>query len=351
MKKRVLFFISAFLIMALLPLISARGSIPKEKENDISESQMSNLSENGKKSEKESSESKEIKTEDNKEYKSFKIFDTSSGNITEVDDRTFCIGATAYEMPATFDEEALKAQCIACYTHFSKLRENQRNNPDDGLKGADFKADLSKNEYYISDEEMKEKFGNMYESCKERLERVVDEVFGTVLTDDSGNLIDVSYFAISSGVTESSKDIFGYESDYLVPVASPLDVQVSGYLSEKSVSEDEFKNILISEDKDIRFEKSAEDWIKSCERTGSGTVKKIKIGSGEFDGSKIRELFGLRSANFDLEYKDKTFMFTVYGYGHGVGMSQYGAEYMARQGADCREILNHYYNKCLVVSD
>ncbi len=304
MKKRIIISFLGLVIMAILPFISVGKIFP---ENEIPQSSM---------------QKKNIDT--NK----FLVLDTSSNKIISIDDREFCIGAVAFEMPASFEEEALKAQCIACYTHFSKLRENSK-------EKYDFSADLSNGEFYRKD---------ISDESRQKISSAVDSVFGQVLTDSDGKLIDVAYHAISSGQTESAKDIFGFESEFLQPVSSAGDVNVSGYLSQKEVSADRFKEIMLGEN--IKLSGEPETWLGESDRTQSGTVKAIKICDTSISGAKMRELFDLRSANFDIEYSKNKFILTVYGYGHGVGMSQYGADSMAKHGADYKEILHHYYGNC-----
>ena len=276
-----------------------------------------------------------VKAED-----SFIILDTGSGRTVAVGDREFCIGALAYEMPPYYHEEALKAQCAACYTHFCRLREKQRNSPEPELNGAYFRADIKNGREYMSEELLRQKWGDKYDEYRKKLEDCVDSVFGEVLRNENGDLIDTAYFAVSSGMTESSEDVFGFESPYLRAVPSPWDKNAAGYCSEKTVSRGELDEKLKAEKEGY----SAEKGIGTIGRTGSGTVLAVEIGGEEFSGARIRELFGLRSAVFDIKQSGDSFVFTVKGYGHGVGMSQYGANAMAHQGSDYREILRHYYN-------
>ena len=341
MKKRIIISLLCFVIMALLPLIAMSNNSTGIKDNVLEGSQTdisSNISIDNE-SEQSSTESSIV----NSENQYFKILDEDTGEVITVDDRTFCYGAVAAEMMPSFEKEALKAQCVACYTHFCRLRDEQRENPDDDLKGADFSAKLSQSQYYMSDEAMKETWGDFYDSSIESIKTAVDEVFGEVLTDDDGELIIIAYHAISGGTTEACADVFGMDLSYLQAVPSPGDLVAPGYLSECTVSEEDFKSKLLSKNNKADFSTSADKWIGDCERTASGMVKTIKIGGVDFTGTEIRELFELRSADFDIEYSDKEFKFTVRGYGHGVGMSQYGAEYMAQQGSDYKEILSWYY--------
>lgn len=298
MKKRIVILLLGMAIMAILPFISMKKTVKEEVKDTQKDG--------------------------------FHILDTSCNRIVAIDDREFCIGALAYEMPSDFEKEALKAQCIACYTHFSRLRENSRENYD-------FKADLSKNEFYIKD---------LSDENRKIFSQAVDEVFGEVLTDSDGNLTDVAYHAISSGQTESAEDIFGFESEYLQPVSSAGDVNVSGYLSSKEISADRFREVMA--EKGVKLDGEPSEWTGDIQRTNSGTVMKIQIGNKTFSGAEIREIFGLRSADFDIMYSNGKFILTVYGYGHGVGMSQYGANSMAEQGASCEEIIHHYYGNCRI---
>ena len=295
MKKRIVIMLLCMAIMAILPFISLKKSVNEPEQH----------TENAR--------------------NEFRILDTSSNKIVNIGEREFCIGAVAYEMPPDFQKEALKAQCIACYTYFSEMRQNSD-------KEYDFSADLSNNEFYIKD---------LSDESRKKISQAVDEVFKKVLTDKNGNMIKVAYHAISSGQTESAKDIFGFESEYLQPVSSAGDVNVSGYLSQKEISSKRFKEIMLS--KNIKLDDEPDTWIGDIERTQSGTVKSIQIGDKNISGADMREMFSLRSANFDISYSNNKFILLVYGYGHGVGMSQYGAESMAEQGASYEEIIHHYY--------
>ena len=219
----------------------------------------------------------------------------------------------------------------------------QRNDPDPELKGADLSADLSKNQIWLSDNAMKKKWGNLYERSRERINKAVDECFGKVLCDDKGGLIDAAYFALSSGNTENSKDIFGFDSPYLRSVPSPFDLKAPDQISKKTVSRDDLLAALKALNKEMKLPEKADGRTGTPERTNAGSVLKIRIGSCEFTGAEIREAFGLRSSNFDVTDNGDSFEFTVRGYGHGVGMSQYGANSLAQQGSDYKEILRHYY--------
>ena len=345
MKKKPILYITAFLIMAALPFLSFGGT-KNAALNSRGTSSSQSESVRG-------TEKTQTSDDPNKDsyQKVFKILDTSSGSVVEVDDKTFCIGAVAYEMLPSFETEALKAQCVACYTHFCRIRRQQSDNADKELNGADFQADLSKGEYFLSDEQMREKWGNLYEKSKSKITAAVDSVFGEVLTDDGGNYIDAAYHAISSGETENAKDIFGKDDKHLISVASPGDRLAPEYKSVCEFSDEEFKKIILAENKDADLSGKPEKWIGKTERTKAGAVKSITVGGKTFGGADIRGIFSLRSACFSITHGIDGFKFTVLGYGHGVGMSQYGAQYMALQGSDYRQILNMYYSDVKITAE
>lgn len=338
-KKKILTAVLSFVLMAVLPLLSLRA-VNDSIDNAEGKPQMNKVSEpSEKKDVSDISAPKKLSSDEN----TFIILDTSSGQKITVSDEEFCIGALAYEMPPSFETEALKAQCTACYTRFCRIRTNERQNPDKEMKGADFKADLSKGEYYLSNEILKERWGDLYDECYQKINAAVDDVFRYVMTDSDGNCIDAAYHAISGGQTENAKDIFGNEDEHLISVASPWDKLVENYQSEYEFSDEEFQKTILSKEKDADFSSGPEKVIGKVQRTPAGTVESIVIGGKSISGTDMRSLFSLRSANFSITHQDGKFRIIVLGYGHGVGMSQCGANAMAEQGADYQQILKHYY--------
>ena len=150
---------------------------------------------------------------------------------------------------------------------------------------------------------------------------------------------------MSSGITEKSSDIFGGELPYLVNVESKGDKLEKNYETKTEFSPDEFKKILIDNNSECKLSGNPKNWVKNCERTKAGTIKQLTIGNQKFKGKDLRALFNLKSANFVIDYNSSKnkFIITTFGYGHGVGMSQCGANYMAKQGKNYKEILAWYY--------
>nr|WP_319487404.1 stage II sporulation protein D [uncultured Caproiciproducens sp.] len=272
----------------------------------------------------------------------FKILDTKSNQVIAADDRSFLYGAIATEMSPDSQPEALKAQGVAAYTYYSRLREQEKVKPTASLKGADFSADTQGWQIYVTKAQMQERWGSKFDDYYNKLTQVVNAVYGQVLKSD-GDLADATYYAISSGNTETSEDIWGGKRTYLVSVASPGDVFSGGYQTTVTLSADQFKTAALKAAPKASLGTDAAKWIGVVSRTAAGSVKSIEIGGASITGNDARSAFGLRSANFTVSCKDNVFTFVVKGYGHGVGMSQVGADYMASQGSTYKQILAWYY--------
>ncbi len=278
----------------------------------------------------------------------FHLLDESTGTMITVSDKEFLYGAMVTEMSPTYEEEALKAQAVAAYTYYSNLRQQQAKKPTASLKGADFTVNTEKWLIYTTKEQMQKRWGKNFDTYYAKLTKIVDEVYGKTLQYE-GQLITATYYAISSGQTENAKEVWGSDYEYLVPVASPGDVYASGYQTDVTLTEEEFKAKALAKWDDCDFSGTADKWIGEISHTSSGSIRTIQIGGVTCTGNDARNAFNLRSANFTCKYQDGKFLFTVKGYGHGVGMSQVGAQYMAEHGSTYQEILAWYYPKTQLV--
>lgn len=322
LKKKLILAATLFLCFVLIPLLSVRREIHGASQEDVFKDKIFNTSGKG-------------------SY--FCVLDESCGEILNIPDREFLYGAVTAEMPARFESEALKAQAVASYTYFCKSRNDFEKSSDKDRKYA-FTVNTEKWINYVPQSQMRKKWGSEFDKYYDKVRNAVDSVFGEVVEDD-GNLILAAYHAISSGKTEKSADVFGGDLKYLTNVESPGDKLASGYETKVEVFAEKFKEIVSKKWNDCDFESEAQNWIKDIVRTDGGMVKEINIASHKAKGTEIREMFGLRSSDFTVKYDDenKKFIFDVFGYGHGVGMSQCGAQYMAKKGADYKKILEWYY--------
>ncbi len=331
MKEKCILGISFFLALLLLPLLAL--SVPRQP--SLSSSESSSRDEPA--SSQESSAPAGEGTED-----VFRILDTSTDTVLEVNRMDFLRGAAAAEMPLSFETQALCAQMVASYTYYGRLRENARKNPDPALKGADFSANIQNWEKYTTKEQMEERWGDQFSEYFEKLTQAAEEVQGLALTYE-GEWIDATYYAISAGTTENAKDIWGGDLPYLTAVASPGDALAPGYRTTEVFSSQELQEALSASFSDLSFSQSPEEWLGDMTRSASGSVLSAEVCGQTLPGEQLRWALGLRSQNFTVRFQEDSFTFTVLGYGHGVGMSQTGAQQMAKQGASFREILSWYY--------
>ncbi|MCH5193247.1 MAG: stage II sporulation protein D [Oscillospiraceae bacterium] len=274
----------------------------------------------------------------------FRVLDFTSGQVLELELRDYVIGAVLAEMPATYHPEALKAQAVAARTYAVRQREKQRLSPDPELMGADISNDSTKYQAYFTPAQAKEFYGDGYDTYFQKAADAVDGTDKLILFYD-GEPIVAAFHAISGGRTESAEVIWGSPVDYLVPADSSADKEAPSYPDEKIFTKKEFRTIIKKAYPDADLSGSAEDWVSIDETSVSGTVTEMTVGDVKLKGTEFRSLFSLRSANFTVSYNEDAgqFCISTKGYGHGVGMSQYGANAMAEDGSDFEEILLHYY--------
>lgn len=256
--------------------------------------------------------------------------------VVETPLEDYLVGVVAAEMPADFELEALKAQAVAARTYTLYCARTGRHGD------ADVCTDYRCCQAWKSNTAMREGWGEAYADKLARIRAAVDATAGEVLRFE-GEAVFAAFHSSSAGFTEDCGAIWS-GLPYLVSVSSPESADtVPGYVSTVERSPLDFRDTLLSACPEADFTGEPETWIGEITRDGSGRVAEATLGGARFTGVKLRELFALRSTAFELAYEDGVFRFTVTGFGHGVGMSQYGANVMAAGGADYRTILAHYY--------
>ncbi|MFV0497033.1 MAG: stage II sporulation protein D [Candidatus Fimivivens sp.] len=274
---------------------------------------------------------------------SFKIFDRTAKNVFEVDAAEYIRGAVAAEMPATFHQQALTAQAIAAHTWALYSAQRQAENPDPALKGADFSADPERLEGYITKERFFERYGESAELFWPKICDAADYAVTRIITYDGEPAL-TAYHSTSAGQTEASDNVWTVSLPYLVPVESDGDLLAPDYKVTETYDRKTMKLLLMQAFSDATLDDNApENWIVPLESSASGYVTRAKVGDLEVHGQDVRNALSLRSSCFKVAYNSGTFSIETLGYGHGVGMSQYGADFMARQGDTCEKILLHYY--------
>lgn len=270
----------------------------------------------------------------------FKVYDISSGKIIKIDEREYLIGALAYSMPPTFHKEALKAGAVAIYT----------NALASGLSGKGYAARINsrENKGYIDTDALKESWGKNFDTYYEKICSAVDETRKMVISYD-GKLICAAYHFLCSGKTESAENVWGQKVPYLVSVESEGDTFSSDLTSNKKVSINKIRETFENSFDEIFLPKDDSLLFTDFSYSDSGTVLSVTVGNLKLTGQKIREMFSLPSAAFTVSIDNENVTFNITGRGHGVGMSLYGADFLARQKKSFDEILCHYYKNCSVV--
>ena len=248
----------------------------------------------------------------------------SNGSIINLNMTDYLIGVVSSEMPASFNLEALKAQSVLARTYALKAKQT-------GKKLTDTVSTQS----YIDIDQMKNKWRNSFNTYYNKIKNAVENTNGEYLSYNE-NYIEALYHSTNNGKTESSLDVFGNYYPYLVSVSSEYDKNASSYLRTISMPLDTISNKL-------GLSLNNDSVISIISYTDGGNIKEININGNNFSGKKVRELLGLRSADFDISISDNNANITTRGYGHGVGMSQYGANGMANAGYSYKDILSHYY--------
>lgn len=267
----------------------------------------------------------------------FLIKDQSSGDVQTVSKRDYLIGAVAAEMPVSWPDEALKAQAVAAHSYALYCRDHAAS-PEEGW----LSADPARRQGYLTDPVLRSYWGVDYEANYARLSALVDSVLNEVVCYESAPA-GTSYFAISNGMTEASENVWGSALPYLIPVDSSFDLTADNYEYTIRLSPQQVSSQLASGLGILTSGSSPENWFGTPELTASGYVSSLPVCSQTITGSALRRVLGLRSACFTIQYQADIFSITTRGYGHGVGMSQWGAKAMAEQGASYADILAHYF--------
>lgn len=247
-------------------------------------------------------------------------------------------GVLAGEMPASFEPEALKAQAVAARTYILSRRALG----SDAHPEADVCDDSACCTAHLTEDELREKWGENYDVYMAKILTAVRETDGLYLSY-GGAAIQAVFHSSSAGQTEDAAALWG-ALPYLVSVSSPETAEdVPNYVTEVEVSVNDFASTLRAAGLDADLSGTPDTWVGTLTPDGGGRVETALVGGLPISGADMRSLFDLRSAAFTLDYVDGAFLFTVTGYGHGVGMSQYGANVMAKDGSDYTQILAHYY--------
>jgi len=262
------------------------------------------------------------------------------GSVVEMTMADYLWSVVAAEMPAAFEPEALKAQAITARTYAVwKMAAGDADHPD-----ADVCTDITCCQAYITPEQAAANWENTAAVYRQKIASAVRSTNGQVITYE-GEPIQAVFFSSAAGRTEDAVAVWGTEVPYLVGVDSPEGEGVPNYQTEVTLTAAEVKKLVLARYPGADLSGPAKNWFKNRTLTASGRVDTVDVGGITMKGTEVRALFGLRSACFTVETESEknTVTFHVTGYGHGVGMSQYGANALAKEGKTCEEILKWYY--------
>lgn len=273
-------------------------------------------------------------------FDKIKVYRKSIGKIEEMDLEEYVKGVVSAEMPANFDIEALKAQAVAART----FAVNKIVNKCSESHGADICDTVHCQVYMDKQKRMDSWNSKQRNELYAKIVQAVNSTKGEVITY-KGNIITYpQYFAISSGKTEDSQDVYKKDIPYLKSVSSKGEEDSPKYKTEKTISYREFVNIIKNNFTNSGINTAnLKNKTAIISRTKSGAVNVIKIGNSEISGIKFRKMFGLNSTNFNITFLKSNIKISCTGYGHNTGMSQWGANVMAKKGVKYKKILEHYY--------
>lgn len=323
MKKILIYFILLIFICFSIPIIFTSNFSEKTTSKEVVENAVQN----------------EIEYNYTK-YGTVKLLHTDTNKVEEIDLDEYLYGVVSAEMPASFEEEALKAQAVVARTYtIYKIINNE-----DKHGKANICDDSTCCQAWISEKDRKEKWkeDEKYTNWNKIL-NAVNSTKGKIITY-RGKPINAFFHSNSGGATEAPVDVWGGTGyPYLQSVSTSGEDAYSQYSSEVELTKEEFTKKIKEEHSDFKIDFNEDDCIKIEEYTDGNRVKKIKIGNLELSGVEVRTILGLKSANFKITIEKEKIKFEVIGYGHGVGMSQTGADSLAKEGKTYEEIIHHYY--------
>lgn len=298
---------------------------------------------------KEIAENNEVtpNTYDYKNYQTIKLLHSATGQIEEMKLDDYLYGVVASEMPANFELEALKAQAVVArtYTIYKIVNDNSKH------EGANICDNSTCCQAWITKEDRMAKWNEpLRESNWNKIIEAVNSTQGKIITY-GGAPINAFFHSNSGGTTETTANVWGGTGyPYLQSVETSGEDAYSQYNSEVTLTKQTFIDKIKEKHTDFEIDFNLEDCIKILEYTEGNRVKKVKIGNLELSGVEVRTILGLKSANFIVTIEGENIKFKVTGYGHGVGMSQTGADSMAKSGSNYEEIIKHFYTGVEIIN-
>ena len=326
MKKLIFYFVGIIVIIFLIPVICTSNVKETSAEaNDVNNVITESVIENN---------------YDYKQYQTVKLLHTKDNSIEEINLDEYLYGVVSAEMPASFNEEALKAQAVVARTYtIYKIKNNNNKHGE-----AQICDDSACCQAWISKEDRMAKWPeNEREQNWNKILNAVNSTQGKIITYNN-EPIDAFFHSNSGGKTEIPINVWGGSGfPYLQVVETSGEENYSQYSSEVTISKEDLINKMKEKYSDFEIDYNDANCISILEYTESGRVRTIKIGNKNLSGVEARSIFNLKSANFEVTIDGDNIKFTVKGYGHGIGMSQTGADSIANNGSNYEDIIHHFY--------
>lgn len=333
MRKILIYFAGFIILFFIIPAIC---TVTPEKQETLAQTEQVEQNEVIPSEQQQTTEEQY----DYKMFKTIKLLHTSNNEVEELNIDEYLYGVVSSEMPASFETEALKAQAVVArtYTIYQIINNASKH------ENADMCDDFGCCQAWISKEERMEKWDEKEaENYWNKIVEAVNSTQGKIITYNE-QPINAFFHANSGGITESSLNIWsGIDYPYLKSVETSGEEAYTQYASEVVLSHQELLSKIQAQYDDCEINFAEQNCIQILEYTSSGRVKTIKFGNKEIAGTEARTLLGLKSTNFTFAKTNENVTFTVTGYGHGVGMSQTGADALAQKGSNYEEIIKHFY--------
>lgn len=331
--KRVIFFMMFFLITIIVLSVFLVGFGAKKGTEGSSTGIKEYKGNNG-----------DIVFNNSKETPNVRLYLSAEDKIIDINLEEYVRGVVCAEMPAEFGIDALKAQAVAARTYALAHMESFGGTKCKYAKGADLCDTINSQVYMSKEKRMSEWKKSSAEEYWSKITQAVNETSAQILTYDGKLVMDPFYFAVSSGKTENAAEVFSVDRPYLKSVVSQGEESSPKFKSSKSFTYSELANKINSKYNKAGLSASKlKSQIKIIDKTSAGSVMHIKVGNLTITGDDFRGVLGLDSSNFSITYNSKNIVINSIGYGHGVGMSQWGAGAMAKSGSNYAQILTHYY--------
>ena len=338
MKKILIYLLSFILIIFIIPALLTKRTTPTSSKEETERQLQDNNQQ--KQTTENQTEISNKNTYNYSKYGTISLLHKKTGEVEQVNLEEYLCNVVSAEMPATFEKEALKAQAIVARTYtIYKILNKKHDNADICDDSTCCQAWISKDDRLAKWEE------NQRESNWQKICNAVNETSGKIITYEN-KPIDAFFHSNSGGITEVPVNVWGGTGyPYLQSVETSGENAYTQYASEVTIANTDIINKLKEKYQDITIDFSNAEDLKIVEHTESGRVKTVKFGNHQLSGVEVRSIFGLKSTNFEIIKIDNDHIqFKVKGYGHGVGMSQTGADSLAKQGKTAEEIIHHFYS-------